>query len=100
MEKDDMIKLKEVLLKPRDENRGMTVTVQWGALLGIISAILLASLGYLFVMSVSLQTRVSLVEQSMTHFTQTMDKLAMIDKEQGVLLREIRDDQIRRSIKR
>jgi hypothetical protein len=96
MENDDLIKLKEVLLKPREENRGVSITVQWGALLGILSSILIVSLGYLFVLSVSLQTRVSVMEQTMTHFSQTIERLASIDKEQGNLLRDLREERMRR----
>jgi hypothetical protein len=97
MEADEITQLRNALLRPPKEDKGTYITVQWGALLGIISSVLIVSLGYLFVISTTLQARVTVVESSMVHIIKTIDNLAVVDKEQGILLREIHDDQLRRT---
>jgi hypothetical protein len=89
-----MDRLKEDIINVLRDRSETTLTVKWATLIGILCTILIVILGYLFIASATLGTRVSIIEQSLIHFQQTLTGLSMVDKEQSTLLREIREDQI------
>jgi hypothetical protein len=75
---------------------GSTISISLATLVSVLVTILLASLGYLFITTSTHQTKLAVVERDVHAVVQRIESLIATDKENSILLREIREDQIRR----